>query len=323
MPAMAPGWTRRPWPRSWRTRRWPRPEVLALGPAPDVVDVSALGTRASDGRSVFTDPPGPSGTPPRASWTWRSTYWPRPAARWPSWPHRHAADVALAGADLGADQAEVAAGLLTARTAVSVLVAPAGAGKTHVMAAYARAWTAITGGRVVGVTLSTNAANVMADRGPGRGVQRGPGARPPGGRVHGPSARARPPGRRWSLTRRPRSPLRTWPRSWWPSRGGRRPPRPGRGHGPARRGGGGRHDAPHCAPTSGTGSWPRCTASTRSGRRWPRSSSGRARGPRSGPMTREAGSAAATQAEAERDAVALYLADHLHGPGHAPPGGHE
>ena len=77
----------------------------------------------------------------------------------------HAADVALAGAGLGGDQAEVAAGLLTARTAMSVLVAPAGAGKTHVMAAYARAWTAITGGRVVGVTLSTNAANVMATEG--------------------------------------------------------------------------------------------------------------------------------------------------------------
>ena len=77
----------------------------------------------------------------------------------------HAADVALAGADLGADQAEVAAGLLTARTAMSVLVAPAGAGKTHTVAAFARAWTAVTGGRVVGVTLSTNAARVMATEG--------------------------------------------------------------------------------------------------------------------------------------------------------------
>ena len=56
----------------------------------------------------------------------------------------HAAAVALAGAGLGADQADVAAGLLAARTAASVLVAPAGAGKTHVMAAYARAWTAVT-----------------------------------------------------------------------------------------------------------------------------------------------------------------------------------
>ena len=48
---------------------------------------------------------------------------------------------------------------------MSVLVAPAGAGKTHVVAAYARAWTAVTGGRVVGVTLSTNAAHVMATEG--------------------------------------------------------------------------------------------------------------------------------------------------------------
>ena len=39
----------------------------------------------------------------------------------------------------------------------------------------------------------------------------------------------------------------------------------------------------------------------------------RARGPRCGPTTRAAGSAAAHQAEAERDAVALYLADHLMG----------
>ena len=61
--------------------------------------------------------------------------------------------MALAGADLGPDQAEVAAGLLTARTAVSVLVAPAGAGKTHTVAAFAQAHLACTGGRVVGVTL--------------------------------------------------------------------------------------------------------------------------------------------------------------------------
>jgi ATP-dependent exoDNAse (exonuclease V) alpha subunit len=59
----------------------------------------------------------------------------------------------------------VAAGLLAARTAVSVLVALAGSGKTHTMAAVARAWTQWTGGRAVGVTLSTNAARVMADEG--------------------------------------------------------------------------------------------------------------------------------------------------------------
>ena len=45
------------------------------------------------------------------------------------------------------------------------LVAPAGTGKTHVMAAYARAWADITGGRVIGITLGENAARVMADEG--------------------------------------------------------------------------------------------------------------------------------------------------------------
>jgi hypothetical protein len=75
------------------------------------------------------------------------------------------AEVALGLSDLDGAQAEVAAGLLAARTAVSVLVAPAGSGKTHTMAAVARAWTQWTGGRAVGVTLSTNAARVMAAEG--------------------------------------------------------------------------------------------------------------------------------------------------------------
>ena len=139
-------------------------EVLALGPAPEVVDVASLGIRASDGRSVFTDPGAERYT--TAAQLDLEEYLVAEARREVAQlVTPHAADVALAGADLGADQAEVAAGLLTARTAVSVLVAPAGAGKTHVMAAYARAWTAITGGRVVGVTLSTNAARVMATEG--------------------------------------------------------------------------------------------------------------------------------------------------------------
>ena len=108
---------------------------------------------------------GPSGTPRRRGWTWRSTWWPRRAARYRSWSPRHQTDVALAGPDLGADQAEVAAGLLTARTAVSVLVAPAGAGKTHTVAAFARAWTGLhrrPGGR----------CDPVHERGPGDGHAR-------------------------------------------------------------------------------------------------------------------------------------------------------
>ena len=139
-------------------------EVLALGPAPEVVDVSALGVRASDGMSVFTDPGACRYT--TAAHLDLEEYLVAEARREvPQLVTAHQADRALAGSGLGADQAEVAAGLLAARTAVSVLVAPAGAGKTHTVSAFARAWTATTGGRVVGVTLSTNAARVMAAEG--------------------------------------------------------------------------------------------------------------------------------------------------------------
>jgi AAA domain len=48
---------------------------------------------------------------------------------------------------------------------VEVLVAPAGTGKTHTLAAFARAWTAWTGRRVIGLAMSTNAARVMAAEG--------------------------------------------------------------------------------------------------------------------------------------------------------------
>ena len=164
MPAMAAGVDQAALAQELADEALASPEVLALGPAPDVVDVSALGTRASDGRSIFTDPGAEryttAGQLDLEEWLLADAR--REVAQLAS---PHAADVALVGAGLGADQAEVAAGLLTARTAMSVLVAPAGAGKTHVMAAYARAWTAITGGRVVGVTLSTNAAHVMTAEG--------------------------------------------------------------------------------------------------------------------------------------------------------------
>ena len=164
MPAMAPGVDQAALAKELAEEALASPEVLALGPAPDVVDVSLLGTRASDGRSVFTDPGAERYT--TAGQLDLEEYLLAEARREVAQlATPHAADVALAGAGLGADQAEVAAGLLAARTAVSVLVAPAGAGKTHVMAAYARAWTGITGGRVVGVTLSTNAASVMAAEG--------------------------------------------------------------------------------------------------------------------------------------------------------------
>ena len=46
-----------------------------------------------------------------------------------------------------------------------MLIAPAGAGKSHTMAAFARLWTSFTGRRVIGLTTSTNAARVLAHEG--------------------------------------------------------------------------------------------------------------------------------------------------------------
>ena len=46
-----------------------------------------------------------------------------------------------------------------------MLIAPAGAGKSHTMAEFARLWTTFTGRRVIGLTTSTNAARVLAHEG--------------------------------------------------------------------------------------------------------------------------------------------------------------
>ena len=55
--------------------------------------------------------------------------------------------------------------MLTAAAATTVLIAPAGAGKSHTMAEFARLWTTFTGRRVIGLTTSTNAARVLAHEG--------------------------------------------------------------------------------------------------------------------------------------------------------------
>src|SRR5207253_8624533 len=73
-----------------------------------------------------------------------------------------AAAAALAGTDLDPSQREACLGLLTSMRLINCLVAPAGTGKTHVVAAFARSWAAETGGRVIGLAASTNAARVMA-----------------------------------------------------------------------------------------------------------------------------------------------------------------
>ena len=66
---------------------------------------------------------------------------------------------------LNAEQRDAVVMMLTATAATTVLVAPAGAGKSHTMAEFARLWTTFTGRRVIGLTTSTNAARVLAHEG--------------------------------------------------------------------------------------------------------------------------------------------------------------
>jgi conjugative relaxase-like TrwC/TraI family protein len=142
----------------------PGADVVPLAPAPDPSDFSVLGVRESDGASVCR-PPG-EGRYATADMLDTEEYLLSSARR----PVRQAVTDAEAGqavsqTGLNPEQREVVKGLLTTQTATTVLVGPAGTGKTHVVARFAYAWTAHTGRRVVGLTAATNAARVLAHEG--------------------------------------------------------------------------------------------------------------------------------------------------------------
>jgi conjugative relaxase-like TrwC/TraI family protein len=146
------------------TGRIPGAEAVSLAPWPDVSDVSMLGVRASDGASVYR-PPGEARY---------CTIEHLDAEEWlikaAGRPVRQAvtdedAAAAAVGAGLDASQGEATAGLLTTKTTTTVLMGAAGTGKTHVVAKFAEAWTTLTGGRVIGLATSTNAARQLAIEG--------------------------------------------------------------------------------------------------------------------------------------------------------------
>lgn len=66
---------------------------------------------------------------------------------------------------LGVDQAAAVRGIATSGAAVSVLVGPAGAGKSTTLGALAVAWPALTGGRVIGLAETQVATEVLRDNG--------------------------------------------------------------------------------------------------------------------------------------------------------------
>ena len=135
--------------------------VLQVSPAPDVIDVSRLPFR-KNGTSIYRAPAEErfctSEHRDHEQWLVEVAVLPVPQR-----VSTDAATAALAGTDLDYSQREACLGLLTSGRLINCLVAPAGTGKTHVMAAFARVWEEQRAGRVIGLTASTNAARVMAD----------------------------------------------------------------------------------------------------------------------------------------------------------------
>jgi conjugative relaxase-like TrwC/TraI family protein len=80
----------------------------------------------------------------------------------------HAPDVHASRTRTGlrADQAAAAMSVLTDGTRVSVINAPAGSGKTHVLTEAGKAWPAAALGPVVGITAAQSARNTLAARVP-------------------------------------------------------------------------------------------------------------------------------------------------------------
>jgi hypothetical protein len=131
---------------------------------PDITDVTSLGVRASDGASIYR--------PPNAERYCTLDHLDTEehilAAVKRAVPQLVSADqarAAVARTGLSAEQRDAVTTLLTATTAAVVLIAPAGAGKSHTMAEFARLWTTFTGRRVIGLTTSTNAARVLQNEG--------------------------------------------------------------------------------------------------------------------------------------------------------------
>ena len=143
--------------------------VLQVSPAPDVIDISRLPFR-KDGTSIYRAPAEErfctSEHRDHEQYLVEVAVLPVPQR-----VTTDAAAAALAGTDLDYSQREACLGLLTSGRLINCLVAPAGTGKTHVMAAFARVWEQERAGRVIGLTASTNAARVMAEEAANAGAR--------------------------------------------------------------------------------------------------------------------------------------------------------
>ena len=132
--------------------------------APDLTDVTSLGMRASDGGSIYR-PPNEERYCTLAHLDTEQQI--LTAAKWtvPQLVSREQARAAVERTGLTAGQRDAVITMLTATTATTALVAPAGTGKSHTMAGFARLWTSFTGRRVIGLATATNAARVLQSEG--------------------------------------------------------------------------------------------------------------------------------------------------------------
>jgi TrwC relaxase/AAA domain len=135
-------------------------EVIQVAPAPDIADVSELGVR-KDGTSIYR-PPNKTRYATLAQLDLEETVMKHAGSAVGQLVDTAQAKQALEGSTLSPEQRDAVVKLLTAGTLMTVLTAPAGAGKTRTMAGFARAWDALVGGRVIGITTAENAARVMA-----------------------------------------------------------------------------------------------------------------------------------------------------------------
>ena len=132
--------------------------------APDITDVTSLGVRASDGGSIYR-PPNEQRYCTLAHLDTEEHILDAAKRAVPQLVSEDRARNAAARAGLSGEQSDAVTTLLTATTTAAVLIAPAGAGKSHTMAEFARLWTTFTGRRVIGLTTSTNAARVLQHEG--------------------------------------------------------------------------------------------------------------------------------------------------------------
>jgi hypothetical protein len=132
--------------------------------APDLTDVTSMGVRASDGGSIYR-PPNEERYCTLAHLDAEQQILTAATRTVPRLVTAEQARAAVERTGLTAGQRDAVITMLTATTATTALMAPAGAGKSHTMAEFARLWTTFTGRRVIGLATSTSAARVLASEG--------------------------------------------------------------------------------------------------------------------------------------------------------------